>query len=340
MVALSMIIKAVGFLNLAGLTIAGVVPKSELVARSCSPEPPRVAPASNEFPKEQLVNNATSLFAWQFTTITMSVGSRSDANSLGSVVNDANGHMPALVDRVNAVGMNGEIISRLLPYRNGCSMTVQDFSHMSMYARLVFQTELMIFPQLKDAFSVLCDNWDLGRLQTVYKTQEEAEALYDHVCTHSVTGKPTKSITATLVPDADMDDLVSSMSSIFTWKLLGALMNSTQVETACTRDWDSFSAQIKKAGLKPSVVQSQLCTADNQKSLPNSIVNVDSIKDQIKLMGTHLLVTQLLTLSGERNYLDFVCNMGSYKLENVLILGLDDHAFSSGITDRCARMGH
>lgn len=344
MVALN-IIKAVGLLNLASVTLAGVVPMSGLVTRSCDPEPPRVPEVSDDMPKQQLINNATSLFAWQLTSTTMYVGSESDPSSLGNVVNDASlhGHMKELVDRVNAVGANGNVISSLLPGRNGCGInsdTDNILNHISKYARLSFQAELMmIFPHLRQAFTVLCDNWDHGRLQTVYHTKEEADALHNRICAGSKTGKPTKQITSTPVPDADMDDLASSMTSIFTWELLGALMNNGQIKTACTTDWDEFSANLKKTGLKPSVVQSQFCTADNQKSLPNSLVTVDTIKHQMKLIGTNLLVIQLLALSGERDYLAYVCSIGSYKLGNLIFLGLDDNAFYSGITDRCARMG-
>lgn len=328
MVALN-ILKAVGLLSLASVTFAGVVPKSGLVARSCDPEPPLMR--ASEDPKAQLVNNATSLFAWQLTGIYQYVGS--DSSSLANIVDNpqlVGKKLGELVDHVNALGANGEIVNDMIFGRSGCPDL--DLAHVLKYARVVFQTELnTIFADRSKGFTVLCDNWDHSRLQTIYQATN-ADALYNWVCVGSSAGKPTKQITSSAVPDAVTDDFVSSITGIFISELLGSLMNSEVVKTTCTKDWDAFSARLQRAGMKPSAAQTQFCTSVNQKSLPN----VDAIKAQIKFFGTHLLIVQLFSLSGEEEYKKFLCNTNNYKLRNIDILGLDSSAFSSKFQGHCA----
>ncbi|QDS71679.1 hypothetical protein FKW77_008050 [Venturia effusa] len=335
--------KMVALLNLATVTLAGLVPKSELVARSCGTEPPVIAePFYTEF-KQQLVNNATLLFAWQFAATVQGFGAKSDPSSLSNIIQHEGSHIDDLIPHVNAFGANGGVFAKLLPGRLGCGANVDAENNVNQilkYARLVLQTELHeIFPRRSNGFTVLCDNWDLGRLQTFFHTKENAKALHDWVCAGSDTGKSTKSVTTTSIPATAASDFVSSISAMFAWELLGTLMNSEQVKTACTKDWDAFSANMKKTGLNPSEVQKVFCTSENQNSLPNSSVSADIIKDKTKALATHLLIAQLLALSGEHEYQAFVCSSGSYKLGNLYVLGLDGNAFYQGIQTQCKGLG-
>lgn len=336
------IMKAMVLLNLAGVTLAGVVVKSGLVARSCNPEPPVVAESGDVY--LQLVNNATSLFAWQFAATIQDVGSQSDTSSLTNIIQHMHPHIDELVPHANAIGANGEVLTKLLVPRFGCGINVDpetNINHIVKYTRLVLQTELnIIFAQRSTGFTALCDNWDLGRLQTVYGTKENAGALYNWVCAGSNTGKPTKSVTSTSVPAAITNDFVNSISTIFAWELLGTLMNSEQVKTACTKDWDAFSANIKKTGMNSDEVKKVLCTSDNQNSLPNSSTTADIIKRKIQILASHALIVQLFALSGESVYQDFLCSSGNYELGNFNVLGLDKADFYEGIRYHCAGLKH
>lgn len=337
--------KAVSLLTLLSVARAGLLSYNKLVARSCNPDPPG---GQNDTTNAlQFNNNVTSIFAWQLTATTQYVGSSSDASSPEGFAANIHEHPDIYEDRLNAIGLTGEVLTLAIWGRRYCGInqdTENNIDHILKFARLVFTTQLdNIFADVSKAFTVLCDNWDYQRLHSVYpdpadgewNTKGAAPALFDWVCSRSITGKPTKQVQHTPMSNADTEASITSFSQLFAWGLLGTMMNSEQVTAACTKDWDAFSANINKTGLNSSDFKNEFCTSDNQKSLPNPSTTVDTIKDKRKSIITQLLVVQLFSLSDERDYQEFLCHPNNYNFRSIKDLGLGDVSFFEGVLDRC-----
>lgn len=337
MIALS-IIKTIGILNIAGVALAGVIGRD---AQSCDPEPPVVANGSSV--AAQLINNATSLFAWQLTTTTQYVGSDADASTLAVVVKDIRDNAQPYLDRLNAIGMNAAVLNEMITGRFGCGInqdTENNVNHIVTYARQVFQTELnTVFTDTKQAFTVLCDNWDYSRLQTIYQTKEQADAISKWVCSNSASAGPTTSVRSSAIDQTAIDQIVTGVTNIFSWELIAILMDTAKVKTACNQDWTQFAANIQKIGLNPNDVKDQFCSTYNQQSLPNSISNAHIIHDQISSNAALVLVIQFFALSDQRAYHEFLCKTENFSMDGLKSIGVDEASFSNGVKNRCTILG-
>jgi hypothetical protein len=286
----------------------------------------------------QLVNNATSLFAWQLTATTQYVGSDSDSNSLASVVRDIRDNGGPYLQRIGQIGLNPDAVSIMIEGRFGCGInqdTANNVVHIIEYARLVFTTQLSyIFDNVPKSFTSLCDNLDHERLQEVYGLKDQADTLFNWICSRSVTGKPTKQIQSTGISIGQENDLIDSASAICAWEFLGVLTTG-QVSSACGKDWNAFATNLRETSLNPDSFKKTFCSSDNQKITSES----NSIADKISMLATHTLVVQLWALSAEKDLQEFLCHTANFNDGGIKSVGLQSQQFYDEVHERCRKVG-
>jgi hypothetical protein len=258
----------------------------------------------------QLINDATYLFAWQLTSIGPSVP------SLSNVFTACTDFAP-WAPRIADVGLNTDVVKTALCQRQECGIDIDAkniIRHIETHVNEIIVLQILsAWVNREKALPVLCNGFDQGRVRTMLLGSDE---LIENVCAAGSMSTPNVTGAVPLSQQI-IADLQNTSSQIFAWELLATLFNASIVQKVCNEDNAAFRDAVDKTMLKPDTVDAVVCQYQDESPSPAEA------KEGISKSSAHLFVQILWNAGTTSAYRDFICaGSETGQLNNVSGYGL------------------
>jgi hypothetical protein len=278
---------------------------------TCPVDLDSIAPTSNIY--NQLINNASYLFAWQLTAVAPSVPFLSEISTACS-------DYSPLAARIMKIGLNADVLKIGLCQRQGCGIDTDKENivrHIESYFQKITALQFLnAWVDAEEALPVLCDGFDAGRVGSMLFGSDD---LIQVTCNAAGRSTPNDTSAASL-SSQNLTVIKSATSQIFAWDLLATISDISIVQKACNEDNAAFRDAVNKTMLMPDAVESVMC----QYTLVVPTPALTTL--EIEKLSAYAFVRILWNAGTSSAYREFICagsqegelsNISGYGLLNV-----------------------